>query len=183
MAERPLKASSRRTTRTDLYRLTGPFQIHAQFADTGTEVHLAWCAGATPLYLDADVVTGWVGMAPLTTAPYLGTRWVLQNNGDGTWSFLNQGQPEHMLAGSGDTVTLGRPPAGEGMERFSTTRWLIYHDLTGVRLRPVMGVTGWLGVRDAHPVLAAAQDMVGPWIYWQILPLPTRPVASEETLA
>lgn len=172
MADPAIQASYRRAVRTDLHRIWEPFQIGAQRADTGTALHIASLGVTSPSYLDADVMTARVNLAPSTKGIYRGTVWTLQHNEDGTWSLLNQGQAENMLAGSSDSVTLGRPTTAEGMARFATTRWLLYHDIAGFRLRPAMRASGWLRVRDGNLVLSRRDEMAGPWLYWGFQPLP-----------
>ncbi len=172
MADQPIAASYRRTRRTDLYRISAPFQIHEHLIETGTAVNIVPLGMDKPAFLDADVMTARVTLAPTTKAYFRGTRWVIQHNDDGTWSFLNQGQDENMLAGSADSVTLGRSLLTEGMARFGTTRWLIYHDLAGFRLRPAMRIGGWLGVSDGRLVLSNRDQTAAAPLYWAIQPLP-----------
>ena len=182
MADQNILASRRRTRRTDLHRLSTPFQIRDQMIDTGAAANLVPLGLISPAFLDADVMTARVALAPTTAAHYRGTRWVMQNNDDGTWSFLNQGQEENMLAGSTDSVTLGRALV-EGLARFETTRWLIYHDLSGFRLRLAMRVSGWFGVWDDRLVLSNREEPAGPWLYWGIRPLPVETGSEPEALA
>lgn len=182
MADQKIMASRWRTERSDLYRIRAPFQVREQLIDTGTAVNLVPLGRDSPAFVHADVKTARVALAPTTAAHYRGTRWVMQNNDDGTWSFLNQGQNQNMLAGSTDSVTLGRAPV-VGMARFVTTRWLIYHDLAGFRLRLAKRVSGWLGVRDDRLVLSSRDEPAGPWIYWGIQPLPVQKESEPEVLA
>jgi hypothetical protein len=163
--------SLRVTTRQDLYRLTMPFMVNAQVIASGSTIALARSGEVEQPYLDGDVFSSRVTLAPTPADPYTGTRWVIQQGEDGTWGFLNQGQPDNMLVASAGSVALGRPLVGAGMARFVTSRWLIYRDLIGIRLRPVMAVSGWLGVRDDRLVLSEPGDLSGRWMYWDIIPL------------
>ena len=158
----------RLTPRQDLYRLTMPFLVHGQTISSGSNIALSRSGEVARPYLDGDVFSARVTLAPATDDPFTGTRWVLQRNDDGTWGFLNQGQPENMLVASAGSVALGRPLVGAGMARFVTSRWLIYRDLKGFRLRPVMAVSGWLGVRYEKPILSEPGHQPGRWLYWDI---------------
>jgi len=164
-------AALRRLRRADLHRLTKPFLIDTQTITSGRAVALARSGEGTLPYLDGDVFSGGITLAPKAAAPYSGTRWVIQQGPDGTWGFLNQGQPDKMLVASAGFVALGRPLAGSAMARFATTRWLLYRDLICFRLRPVMAVSGWLGVRDTALILSDPGDVPGRWMYWDVVPL------------
>jgi hypothetical protein len=166
----------RQTLRRDLHRLTTPFAVDGKKIESGAAIALARSAEGMLPYLDGDVFSTRVTLAPSVGDPYTGTRWVLRRDEDGTWGFLNQGQPENMLVATAGSVTLARPLAAAGMARFVTSRWLLYRDLIGFRLRPVMPVSGWLGVRDGKLVLSDRNDTLGRWIYWDIIPLENGPV-------
>jgi hypothetical protein len=161
----------RLTPRQDLYRLTMPFLVHGQTISSGSPIALSRSGEVARPYLDGDVFSARVTLAPSSADPFTGTRWVLQQNDDGTWGFLNQGQPGNMLVASAGSVALGRPLTGTGLARFVTSRWLIYRDLTGFRLRPVMAVSGWLGVRYEKLILSEPGHQPGRWLYWDIFPL------------
>ena len=170
MAEYPTDERHRRTELGELRRIVGPFRMNEHSIGNGDRVSLATLAEAANVFLDGNVYSATVNLVPSRLMPFTGTRWQLRLNEDETWSFLNQGQEEQMLAGSGSVVTLGREPLGIDVERFNTTRWLLYRDLTGFRLRPCMRVSGWLGVREGQAVLSAPPDIAGRWLYWAIKP-------------
>jgi hypothetical protein len=159
------------TSRQDLHRLTTPFPVDGRIIASGSPIALARSGKVAKPYLDGDVFSTRLTLAPSTADPFTGTRWVIQQQDDGTWGFLNQGQPENMLLASAGSVTLGRSLQAVGMARFVTSRWLLYRDLIGFRLRPVMPISGWLGVRDDQLILADRDDLLGRWIYWDLIPL------------
>ena len=161
----------RLTMRQDLCRLTMPFLVDGQIIASGSVIALARSGEVAQPYLDGDVFSTHITLAPLAAEPYTGTRWVIRQDEDGTWGFLNQGQTDKMLVASAGSVTLGRPLAVAGMARFVTSRWLLYRDLMGFRLRPVMAVSGWLGARGGNLILSEPGDPIGRWIYWDIIPL------------
>ncbi len=165
------RTGMRLTSRQDLYRLTMPFRVDGKTIASGSAISIARSGAVTLPFLDGDVFSTRITLAPSVAEPYTGTRWVIQQDDDGTWGFLNQGQPENMLVASAGSVALGRPLAGAGMARFVTSRWLMYRDLIGFRLRPVIAVSGWLGVRDDELVLSGLGDPPGRWLYWDIIPL------------
>ena len=171
MADEYGSASLRRRKRQDLHRLTAPFLVDGRTVTSASPIALARSGEVAQPYLDGDVFSGGITLAPKAAEPYSGTRWVIQQDADGTWGFLNQGQPDKMLVASAGCVALGRPLAGAGMARFVTSRWLLYRDLIGFRLRPVMAVSGWLGVRDEALILSEPSDSPGRWMYWDIVPL------------
>ncbi len=160
----------RMTAHGELRRITSGFRMNEKAVGHGARISMATLADASNTFLDGNVYSSAVSLAPSRLMPYTGTRWQLRLNSDGSWSFLNQGQDQQMLSGSGDAVTLGREPAFGDVERFNSTRWLLYRDLTGFRLRPCMRVGGWLGVRDSHATLAGVDEPVGRWLYWTITP-------------
>jgi hypothetical protein len=57
------------------------------------------------------------------------------------------------------------------LERRDFTSSIHDRDLIGFRLRPVMAVSGWLGVRDEALILSEPSDSPGRWMYWDIVPL------------
>jgi len=154
----------------ELRRIVGPFRMNEHSIGNGDRISLATMADTPNIYLDGNVYSATVNLVPSRLMPYTGTRWQLRLNNDETWSFLNQGQEEQMLAGSGTIVTLGREPLGADTDRFNTTRWMLYRDLTGFRLRPCMRVGGWLGVRDGQTVLSTPTEAVDRSLYWIIKP-------------
>lgn len=160
----------RRTALSDLQRLTGPFKVNGHEIGDGDRVSIATMAEGQTGFLDGNVYSAMVGLVPSRLMPYTGTRWQVRLNPGGTWSFLNQGHEEQMLAGSGGIATLGRPPLTSDATRFDTTHWLIYRDLTGFRLRPCMRTGGWLGLVEGRVVLCGPEEPVGRWIYWAISP-------------
>lgn len=170
MAEYPTDERHRRTELGELRRVVGAFRMDEHSIGNGARVSLATLADAPNVFLDGNVYSATVNLVPSRLMPFTGTRWLLRLNDDETWSFLNQGQAEQMLAGSGSVVTLGREPQGIDTDRFNTTRWLLYRDLTGFRLRPCMRVGGWLGVRDGQAVLSKNAEPLDRWIYWAIKP-------------
>lgn len=170
MAEYLTDEAHRRTELGELRRIIGPFRMNEHSIGNGDRISLATMADTPNIFLDGNVYSATVNLVASRETPYTGTRWQLRMNDDGTWSFLNQGQEEQMLAGSGSIVTLGRAPQGPYKGRFNTTRWLLYRDLAGFRLRPCMQVGGWLGVRDGQAVLSTPDDEVGRWLYWIIKP-------------
>ncbi len=164
-------AGLRQTTRQDLHRLTAPFPVNAQTIAHGSAIALARSGEVVRPYLDGNVFSTRITLAPTVGDPYTGTLWIMQQDDDGTWGFLNQGQPENMLVASSGSVALGRPLLAAGMARFVTSRWLIYRDLIGFRLRPVAAASGWLGVRDDKLVLSEPGHPSGRWLYWDFIPL------------
>ena len=96
----------RLTPRQDLYRLTMPFLVHGHTISGGNPIALSRSGEVARPYLDGDVFSARVTLAPSSADPFTGTRWVLQQNDDGTWGFLNQGQPENMLVASAGSVAL-----------------------------------------------------------------------------
>ncbi len=170
MAEYSTDERHRRTELGELRRVIGAFQMNEHSIGNGDLVSMATLADTPNPYLDGNVYSASVNLVPSRLMPFTGTRWQLRLNADETWSLLNQGQTEQMLAGSGSIVTLGREPLGIDTERFNTTRWLLYRDLTGFRLRPCMRVGGWLGVQEGHAVLSGKTDAAGRWLYWAIKP-------------
>ncbi|MGV8988550.1 MAG: hypothetical protein ACOH2H_19970 [Cypionkella sp.] len=173
MAEYMTDDGHRRTELSELRRVVGPFHMDEHAIGNGDRISLATMADTPNVFLDGNVYSATVNLVASRLMPYTGTRWQLRLNGDETWSFLNQGQAEQMLAGSGSIVTLGREPLGGDAERFNTTRWLLYRDLAGFRLRPCMRVGGWLGVRDGQAVLSSPSEPAGRWLYWIIKPYGT----------
>lgn len=173
MADYLTGEAHRRTELSELRRIVGPFRMNEHAIGNGDRISLATMADTPNVFLDGNVYSSTVNLVPSREMPFTGTRWQLRLNDDATWSLLNQGQEEQMLAGSGTIVTLGRAPQGQDQERFNTTRWLLYRDLAGFRLRPCMRVGGWLGVRDGHAVLSTADDRVDRWLYWIIKPYGT----------
>lgn len=170
MAEGLPEERYRMTAHGELRRIAAAFRINERVVGHNARIALATLADADNSFLDGNVYSSAVSLAPSRLIPYTGTRWQLRLNGEGSWSFLNQGQDQQMLSGSGNAVTLGREPAFGDVERFNTTRWLLYRDLTGFRLRPCMRVGGWLGVRDNRATLAGLEEPIGRWIYWSITP-------------
>ena len=158
------------TAHGELRRVAMAFRINERVVGNNARIALSTLVDAPNTFLDGNVYSSAVSLAPSRLVPYTGTRWQLRLNGDGSWSFLNQGQDLQMLSGSGNAVTLGREPASGDVERFNTTHWLLYRDLTGFRLRPCMHVGGWLGVRDNQATLAGLEEPVGRWLYWSITP-------------
>jgi hypothetical protein len=150
----------------DLRRVAAPFRVGQEDFDTGTDICLNTLADTPDIYLDGNVYHASANLVPSPKPPYSGTRWQLQLNSDGTWSILNQGQEDQLLSGSGSSVGLGREPTSPEQMRFVTTRWLMYRDRTGFRLRP--GTAGWLAVQDGKVVLSNPGDAPGRWLYWQI---------------
>lgn len=163
-------ARYRRTAPDELVRITRPLHVNGVEIATGTWVSMASLADTPNAFLDGNVYASSINLAPSRLQPYTGTRWLTRLHSDGTWTFLNQGQEEQVLAGSAGIVTLGRPPSVGGFDRFNATRWLMYRDLTGFRLRPCMQGSGWLGVRDSRAVLSGPRDPADRWIYWAITP-------------
>lgn len=163
-------ARYRRTAQDELQRITQPLLVNGIALATGTWVSMASLADTPNAFLDGNVYAATVNLVPSRLQPYTGTRWLTRLHPDGTWSFLNQGQEEHLLAGSAGIVTLGRAPVRAGFDKFDVTRWLMYRDLTGFRLRPCMQGGGWLGVRDDRAVLSGPKDPADRWIYWAITP-------------
>ena len=170
MAKRTLHVSYRSTAKNELRRMLVPFQSGGALVDEGSNVVIFSLAHASRMYLDGDVYSAAVTLAPSPTPPYTGTRWVVQLNEDETWSFQNQGHDEELLAGANGIATLARVPTDPDMARLDTTRWLIYSDLGGFRLRPAMRDSGWLGVRDGKTVLSRPEEAAGRWLYWAIEP-------------
>lgn len=160
----------RQSRRQDLHRLTKPFEVNAQIIAPGSAVALAR-SGEIAQFLDGDVFSSRITLAPMVVAPFTGTRWVVRQDQDGTWGFLNQGQPENSLVATARSVILGSPLAEAGVSPFASSRWLLYRDLIGFRLRPVTRVSGWLGVRDGTLILSDPCDVAGRWIYWDVIPL------------
>lgn len=157
----------RMTQITDLRRISEAFRLNDALIKSGDTVSIASQEAGSNVFLDGNVYSSAVNLVPSRMAPFTGTRWQIRLNEDATWSFLNQGHDEQMLAGSGNLVTLGRPSQSQ---RFETTRWLMYRDVTGMRLRPCMKVSGWLAVRDGAAVLAGHEVPISRGHYWTITP-------------
>jgi hypothetical protein len=170
MAKRTLHASYRITAKNELRRMLVPFQSGEVLVAPGRNVVIFSLGLASRLYLDGDVYSAAVTLAPSPMPPFTGTRWVVQLNEDETWSFQNQGHNEELLAGANGIATLARVPINPAMAPLDTTRWLIYSDLGGFRFRPAMRDSGWLGVRDGRAVLSRPEDAPGRWLYWAIAP-------------
>ena len=158
------------TAHGELRRITSTFRLNEEAVGHGARISMATLADTASTFLDGNVYSSAVNLAPSRLMPYTGTRWQLRLNGDASWSFLNQGQDQQMLSGSGNAVTLGREPGFGDVEHFNSTRWLLYRDLTGFRLRPCMRVGGWLSVRENYATLAGVDEPVGRWLYWTITP-------------
>ena len=167
MADLPMPERYRMTQITDLRRVVEPFSVDELAIRSGDRISIASQAEGANVFLDGNVYAAAVNLVPSRLAPFTGTRWQIRLNDDATWSFLNQGHAEQMLAGSASIVTLGRAAS---LNRFDTTRWLMYRDLTGIRLRPCMRTGGWLAVRGGAAVLAQHDAPVGRSHYWTITP-------------
>jgi hypothetical protein len=152
----------------DLRRIRAPFRIGQDEIGNGSEVHLSSLAETAETYLDGNVYYGTTQLVPSAKSPYTGTRWQLRLHGDGTWSVLNQGQEDQMLSGASGMVGLGRETASTLQSRFDSTRWLLYRDRTGFRLRP--GTAGWLAVDSGRVVLRLPDAESDRTLYWKITP-------------
>jgi hypothetical protein len=169
MAEQALSESLTHSYRKirfdDLDRLIHPFHCDGQLVSSGDRVSMSPHDTADALFLDGNVHASTVHLVPSRQAPFTGTNWQIRLNEGGTWSFLNQGHEARRLAGSGNIVNLGRAAL---IDRFDTTRWLLYRDLAGFRLRPCMRDSGWLALRDGVAVLAGRDEPVSRSHYWAI---------------
>lgn len=167
MADSAIPFSHRLIKFDDLDRVTKAFSCEGRMINSGDRVSLSPQEHVGSLFLDGNVHASSVHLVPSRQAPFTGTNWQIRLNEGGTWSFLNQGQELRLLAGSGNIVSLGRPAQ---IDRFDTTRWLLYRDLGGFRLRPCMRASGWLAVRDGAARLAGRDEPVTRAHYWTITP-------------
>ena len=151
----------------DLDRVTEPFSCDGQWIKSTDRVSFSPQEHVGHLFLDGNVHASTVQLVPSRHAPFTGTNWQIRLNDGGTWSLLNQAHETRMLAGSGNFVGLGRPVP---IDQFDTTRWLLYRDLGGFRLRPCMRDSGWLALRDGQAVLLGRDEPVGRSHYWTITP-------------
>ena len=157
---------SRRMIRfDDLERVDAAFSCDGKWIASGSRVSFSPQEHVGRLYLDGNVHASSVHLVPSRQAPFTGTNWQIRLHEGGTWSLRNQGPETRMLAGSGPFVSLGRATL---IDRFDTTRWLVYRDLGGFRLRPCMRDSGWLALRDGQAVLSGRDEPVSRAHYWTI---------------
>jgi hypothetical protein len=168
MADITMPDSYRMVRFDDLDRVAAPFSCDGRFIASGDRISISPHEHPGTLFLDGNVHASTVHLVPSRQAPFTGTNWQIRLNADGTWSLLNQGHETRMLAGSGNIVSLGRAAL---VDHFDTTRWLLYRDLAGFRLRPCMRDSGWLALRDGLAVLADRGEPVGRSHYWTIAPI------------
>ena len=167
-AEKPVDYRYRLMDPADLNRITGPFRNAGDTIGDGSNIFLRSLADTPKSFLDGNVFHAVVDLVASTQPPYSGTRWLLRLNKDNSWSFLNQGIEDRLLARSGTSVGMGRDSTMLSDARFSSTHWLMYRDRIGFRLRPGSG--NWLTVRDADLVLSNAATDGDRGRYWDILP-------------
>ena len=151
----------------DLRKITTAFGQGGNTIGDGTAIFLRSLSDTPKPFLDGNVFYSVVNLVETTEPPFTGTRWQLQLNKDNSWSLLNQGIEDRLLARSGTTVGMGRESAALSDARFSATHWLIYRDRIGFRLRPSSG--NWLAVRDGRVVLSNADSDGDRGLYWDIL--------------
>ena len=165
--EKPAQDRYRQMDPSDLRRITAAFRNGGDSIGDGSNIFLRSLADTQQPYLDANVFNAVINLVATTEPPFTGTRWLLQLNKDSSWSLLNQGIEDRLLARSGTSVGMGRESAGFSDVRFSATRWLIYRDRIGFRLRPGSG--NWLAVREGRVELSNADRDGDRGLYWDIL--------------
>lgn len=168
MPDAALSHSHRKVRFDDLHRVSAAFGAEGRQISSGDRVSLSPQDDVAGRFLDGNVHASSVQLVPSRLPPFTGTNWQIVLNPDGTWSFLNQGHPARMLAGAGSVVNLGTAAL---IDRFDATRWLIYRDLAGFRLRPCMRDSGWLARRGEGVALAGRAEPVSPAQYWTIAPM------------
>jgi hypothetical protein len=100
---------------------------------TDHQVYYLKCLGSVPgnRWLDGRTADGTVGLAPLTTWPFTGTRWRAHKQTDGSWAFrcLGDAPGNKWLDGRTADGTVGLAP--NPWFPFTGTRWQVFSAASG----------------------------------------------------
>ncbi|MEO8244812.1 MAG: hypothetical protein ABI832_21215, partial [bacterium] len=156
--------------RDRLKLVDGTFQTIRGEVRSGAHVVIESQLDPVKSYLDGDVFTNAVLMAPRTSAPYTGTRWELRLNDTGAWSLFNQGYEERLLDGGGGVLKLGKGGGNADGPLDRVSEWLVFRDFVGFRFRPVGVESGWLSHIDGKAAILRRGMPIGLFCYWNVYP-------------